>query len=258
MSEPVELSLPPEWRTLDFLSDLHLQASESRTAACFARYLQGSPADAIFILGDLFEVWVGDDAAEPGSFESQCGTWLKEAATRRAIYFLRGNRDFLVGSTFLNACGIHDLPDPAVLTFDGQRYLLSHGDALCLEDTDYLQFRAEVRRPEWQTAFLARPLPERQAMGRAMREASVARQQETSHYADVDAQAACAWLTEARATTLIHGHTHRPGEHALGTNAQGEALRRVVLSDWDLDAPEPRADVLRLDALGLHRVRPDA
>lgn len=249
-----ELTAPPHWRALDFLSDLHLQATEPATLAAFERYLQHTSADGIFILGDLFEVWVGDDAAEPGSFEAHCGDLLREASSRRAVFFIRGNRDFLIGSRFLNACGAQDLPDPTVLSFGGQRWLLSHGDALCLDDTEYQRFRAQVRSAAWQEAFLTRALLERQAMGRAMREASTARQNEMAEYADVDTEAAKACLIAADATTMIHGHTHRPAEHALGTDDQGRPLRRVVLSDWHFDDAKPRADVLQLNAEGLRRL----
>ncbi len=249
-----ELALPPQWQVLEFLSDLHLHATEPATLAALAKYLRSTPADGIFILGDLFEIWMGDDAAEPESFEAHCGQLLKDASARCEVFFLRGNRDFLVGSSFLDACGLRDLPDPTAFTFAGQRWLISHGDELCLNDTDYQRFRAQVRNPAVQRDFLARPLAERQAMGRAMREASTARQQEMASHAEVDTDAARAWLSAAEATTLIHGHTHRPAEHALGTNAQGHPLRRVVLSDWHLDGPAPRADVLRLDANGLRRL----
>ena len=249
-----ELSIPPEWRVLDFLSDLHLQASESSTLEAFSRYLKHTPADGVFILGDLFEVWVGDDAAEADSFEADCGKLLREAAALRPVFFLRGNRDFLVGAGFLNACGVRDLPDPTAFTFAGERWLLSHGDALCLEDEEYQRFRAQVRSADWQQSFLGRPLAERQAMGRAMREASTARQQELAYHTDVDTEAARAWLMNADATTLIHGHTHRPADHALGTDSKGQLLRRIVLSDWHLDGPDPRAEVLRMQASGLSRL----
>lgn len=252
-----ELPVPPHWRALEFLSDLHLQAPEPATLAAFSDYLRTTSADALFILGDLFEAWVGDDAAQPGSFEAHCGTLLQEAATRCEIFFVRGNRDFLVGSAFLNACHVRDLPDPTAFTFAGQRWLISHGDALCLDDTDYQRFRTQVRSTSWQSEFLARPLAERQAVGRAMREASTAHQQEMASHADLDEDATRAWLQAANATILIHGHTHRPAEHSLGVNGSGQPLRRVVLSDWHLDGRSPpRADILRLDASGLHRLAP--
>ncbi|WP_137896739.1 UDP-2,3-diacylglucosamine diphosphatase [Ramlibacter sp. 2FC] len=238
---PAELSAPAGWRTVDFISDLHLQASEPATFAAWRRYLAETPADALFILGDLFEVWVGDDAATPGSFEALGGDCLREASARCTLFFLHGNRDFLLGPAFAAQCRMRLLEDPTVLAFAGQRWLLSHGDALCLDDLDYQRFRAEVRSPNWQQDFLARPLAERQALARQMRARSEARKRSDATYADVDAALARQWLQAANATTLIHGHTHRPADHPLG-----EGLRRIVLSDWDAGAQPPRAQVLRL------------
>lgn len=251
-----ELAAPPSWRTVDFISDLHLHAGDEATFAAWQAYLQGTPADAVFILGDLFEVWVGDDAvgadfrAQPqASFESRCAGVLAEAASRLALFFMHGNRDFLVGQAFMDACRATLLDDPTVLVFAGQRWLLSHGDALCLGDTDYLKFRQLVRGKDWQQAFLARPLAERQAMARDMRRQSQAHQNSGIDYGDVDTAAARQWLQAASARTLIHGHTHKPAEHDLG-----QGLSRLVLSDWDAQASVPRADVLRLAASGLQRI----
>ncbi|MDO5086412.1 MAG: UDP-2,3-diacylglucosamine diphosphatase [Comamonadaceae bacterium] len=246
-----ELAAPAGWQTVDFLADLHLHASEPATFAAWQRYLQATPADALFILGDLFEVWIGDDAATAGSFEARCADVLRAAAARRPVYFMRGNRDFLVGHAFLSHCQVQDLADPTVLVFGGARWLLSHGDALCLDDTAYQQFRQQVRQPAWQQAFLARPLDERAAIARQMRQHSQMRQQGQAPetYADVNEHAARAWLRQARCATLIHGHTHRPADHALG-----DGLARIVLSDWHLDGPAPRAQVLRLTARGHARL----
>ena len=207
-------------------------------------------ADALFILGDLFEVWVGDDAlTEPGSFEAQGCAHLQSAARRLPVYFMHGNRDFLAGSAFLAHCGITGLADPTVLVFDGQRYVLSHGDLLCLDDVDYQRFRAQARSAEWQAQFLAQPLAIRRAQARGIRQESEARKQSGVTYADVDAPAAVAWLQAADAHTLIHGHTHRPADHALAPG-----LRRVVLSDWDAAALPPRVETLRLSRAGLERI----
>ena len=251
-----ELPAPPPWRTVDFISDLHLNADEPATFAAFEQYLQRTPADAVFMLGDLFEVWVGDDAisadflARPGaSFENACARALHQASSRLALFFMPGNRDFLVGHTFMQRCGATLLADPTVLSFAGRRWLLSHGDALCLDDLDYLQFRRLVRSPGWQVDFLARPLAERQALAREMRRHSEVRKHSGADYADVDTGAARQWLQAAGARTLIHGHTHKPAEHALGGG-----LSRVVLSDWDARADTPRADALRLSASGLERI----
>lgn len=253
---PQALLAPDHWRQIDFISDLHLQASEPLTFAAWKRYMQNTPANAVFILGDLFEVWVGDDAlaaaAQP-SFEDACVEVLKAASQRLSLYVLHGNRDFLLGNGFAQASGAVLLDDPCCLSFAGARWLLSHGDALCLEDTDYLQFREQVRHPDWQRAFLAKPLAERQAIARSLRTESEARKQSGADYADVNEAAACAWLEASHATTLVHGHTHKPADHELNCKSAAQAadvpqppLRRLVLSDWDASAHPPRTEVLRL------------
>ncbi|VWX63494.1 UDP-2,3-diacylglucosamine hydrolase [Burkholderiales bacterium 8X] len=257
-----ELIAPPEWRSVDLISDLHLQASDVATFDKWQGYLDTSPADAIFILGDLFEVWVGDDAAHDAAlasrndaagdpdFESICAEVLRRASERRPIYFMHGNRDFLLGADFAGATGMMLLPDPVVLVLQGIRWLLTHGDQLCLDDVDYLRFRAQVRTAEWQSAFLAKPLAERRALGRAMRAESEDRKQTPGRiWADVDAAAARDWLRRADASVLVHGHTHRPGRHDLG-----DGMERIVLSDWDATAHPPRAQVLCLSGAGAQRV----
>jgi len=238
------------WRAIDLLSDVHLDPAMPRTFAAWRQHLLHTPADAVLILGDLFEVWVGDDARHHG-FEATCVATLREAAARRPIAFLPGNRDFLVGPELLAATGLQGLADPTVLEAFGQRWLLSHGDALCLDDVDYLRFRAEVRSPAWQAAFLARPLADRQAHARAMRAASAAHQAHMAPeaLAEVDAGEARRWLKAADAPVLIHGHTHRPARHDLG-----DGLARLVLGDWDLDGPQRRAVILRLGPGGARAI----
>lgn len=243
-----ELVAPAHWRTVDFISDLHLKPDEPQTFGAWAGYMAATRADAVFILGDLFEVWAGDDAASAGSFEARCGEVL--AACHAELAFLRGNRDFLVGTPFLQRHRVRDLIDPTVLAFTGQRFLLSHGDLLCTEDVDYQRFRQQVRSADWQRDFLARPLAERQALARHMRAESQARHAEQAVYAHTDTALARQWLHAADATTLIHGHTHQPADHALGTDGQGRPLAQVVLSDWHIDARTHRAEVLRLQPSG--------
>ena len=245
-----ELVAPSHWRTVDFLSDLHLQASEPDTLAAWHHYLQTTPADALFILGDLFEVWVGDDALDdPGSFESQACALLLAASRQRALFFLHGNRDFLIGPGFAQRTGATLLHDPTVLVWQGQRLLLSHGDALCLDDVDYQRFRLQARSTAWQQQFLAQPLATRRVQARGIRQESEAKKQSGASYADVDGSAAVAWLHAASAHTLIHGHTHRPAQHVLAPG-----LQRVVLSDWDAAALPPRLETLRLSSAGLERL----
>ncbi|KAF1047098.1 UDP-2,3-diacylglucosamine diphosphatase [Xylophilus sp.] len=244
-----ELVAPPHWRAVDFIADLHLQESEPLTVAAWRDYLFRTPADAVFILGDLFEVWIGDDAAVSGSFEDACGQTLREASQRLSLYFIAGNRDFLLGEAFLARAGMAALADPTVLAFAGRRVLLSHGDALCLDDHDYMRFRAQVRSPAWQAQVLARPLAERRLLARGIRSESASRKQAEAAYADADPALTRQWMQQAGATTLVHGHTHRPADHALP-----DGTERRVLSDWDLAALPPRAEALRLDAAGFRRI----
>ncbi len=255
-----EINAPDSWRTVDFISDLHLSAAEPETLTVLQRYLESTPANALFILGDLFDVWVGDDAVDAAKdrsgLEHRCAHLLTGAAERMRIFFMHGNRDFLVGPDMMTRSGTTLLADPTVLSFGdapGERWVLSHGDALCLDDHNYLAFREQVRSPDWQQQFLAQPLAERQDIARTLRrhsqQAQAERREAGQDFSDVDAGAACQWLDAARAEVLIHGHTHRPAFHDLG-----QGFSRVVLSDWDAGAQEPRAEVLRLSRGGLQRI----
>jgi UDP-2,3-diacylglucosamine hydrolase len=253
LPDAATLVAPGAWRAIDFISDLHLTEATPRTFAAWADYLRRSTADTIVILGDLFEVWVGDDARHEG-FEARCVEVLAEASARRPMAFMAGNRDFLVGADLLEACGLQRLEDPTVVEAFGTRVLLSHGDAMCIADVPYQQFRRVVRSPDWQRGFLVKPLAERRALGRAMRSESERQKAEVPADVDVDIETALAAMAAAAAPTLVHGHTHRPGDEAL---APGR-LRRV-LSDWDLDdGDHPRAEVLRWEAAGFTRLAPEA
>jgi UDP-2,3-diacylglucosamine hydrolase len=240
-----ELHAPAHWRVVDFISDLHLQVGDPLTLQAWERYMAQTRADAVFILGDLFEVWVGDDGQqaqdEDARFERHCIEVLLSASGRCAVHFMHGNRDFLLGPASARAGGFTLLDDPTVLVLGEQRWLLTHGDALCLDDAEYLQFRAQVRTPAWQQAFLTKPLAERRAIARGLRQQSEDRKKSGKSYADVDAAMTRDWLRTASADTMIHGHTHQPADHDLG---QGRL--RHVLSDWDAAARPPRAEVLRL------------
>ena len=247
------LNAPDSWRVIDLISDLHLQAGEPLTFHAWQDYMACTPADAVFILGDLFEVWIGDDVltqpsagsapamAPATAFESQCASTLRKTRQRCPVFFMHGNRDFLFGQAAAKYCGLTVLDDPTTLRFAGQTWLLSHGDALCLADTDYQAFRQTVRGADWQRSFLAKPLAERRALAQAMRTQSLAHQQTQTVYADADTDLSLQWLKAAGAGTLIHGHTHRPADHSLGADHT-----RIVLSDWDAAASPARDQVLRL------------
>lgn len=243
------MDAPALWQRIELLSDLHLSESTPRTTAAFLAYLRDSTADAILLLGDVLEVWVGDDVLGQDGFERSLFDAIAAAAGHRWIGLMHGNRDFMVGPDALASAGLHALSDPLCLRAWGHSWLLTHGDALCIGDTDYQAFRRQVRSPQWQAGMLALPLAQRLETGRRMREASEARKR--SHtpesYADIDLATSLAWLQHAGTQQLIHGHTHRPGSEPWGP---GE---RHVLSDWDLDGDVPRADMLVLTPAGLSR-----
>ena len=271
MTPAPEVIAPASWRAVDFISDLHLHDADPATFAAWQLYLRTTPADAVFMLGDVFDVWVGDDALgaaasavgpSPNSgFETRYAEVLRQASQRTALYFMHGNRDFLVGApvetaaglapTLMAVGGLRLLADPTVLLFAARRWLLSHGDALCLADTDYQAFRAKVRSVAWQREFLAQSLPCRREIAAELRAQSqsqhAARERASLPWTDIDPVAARSALAAAGSNILIHGHTHRPASHALG-----DGFERLVLSDWDLSAQArpARGDVLRLSRDG--------
>jgi UDP-2,3-diacylglucosamine hydrolase len=254
------LHAPAAWRSVDFISDLHLQESEPTNFLAWRRYMQSTPAQAVFILGDLFEVWVGDDGVPPHTqsntvarhedlpFEERCRRVLHQCAKEKALYFICGNRDFLVGEAFLKTCGMQALPDPTVLTFGKVQYLLSHGDALCLADTEYQAFRSQVRSSAWQTDFLARPLAQRLQLARSMRAQSEARKRQGGPWVDLDPAETERWMQASGAQHMVHGHTHEGVDHPFANAQSNQANQstRHVLCDWHADASPPRAQVLRI------------
>jgi UDP-2,3-diacylglucosamine hydrolase len=251
---PPSLEAPANWRAIDLLSDLHLAENTPEVFEAWAAHLCNTDADAVFILGDLFEVWIGDDMAERG-FEARCVEVLAAASARRVVGFMPGNRDFLVGDAMLEQSGVVRLADPTVVVAFDTRVMLSHGDALCIDDVGYQRYRSIVRRPFVQQAFGMLPLATRSAIGRALRRRSARRPPGApGRLVDVDRDAALAWLRDGGATTLVHGHTHAPATHALSSDAI-----RHVLSDWELDgSSSPRAEVLRWSATGFARIAPVA
>lgn len=238
------VSAAGHWRRVDFISDLHLEAGATATFEAWRDYMASTCCNALFILGDLFEVWVGDDLLDDpaeAAFPIACANVLRATAQRMPVYFMAGNRDFLVGSRLLEATGIQGLSDPCTLTLGPEKWVLSHGDALCLDDTAYQSFRRWVRTPEWQTAFLNKPLHQRLEEARSLRTASEARKKSEMVWADASPQAAAELLERNGASRLVHGHTHQPGDHPL----ENTVTHRSVLSDWDASATPSRLQVLR-------------
>ncbi len=216
-----------------FISDLHLAVDRPQGTETLLSFLAGAArqAEQLFILGDLFEYWIGDEAlAEP--MPSQVAAALRElAADGTAVSFMHGNRDFLIGEQFAQAAGLRLLPDPFPLSLYGTPTLLMHGDTLCTDDTEYMEFRKVVRNPAWQAEFLAKPLAERIKLAQAARtESEHAKQVKSMEIMDVSTDAVEAVLRDHRYPRLIHGHTHRPATHHHLVD--GHRCERIVLSDW--------------------------
>jgi len=247
VAAPIEVQAPA-W----FISDLHLTAGMPRTLAAFRRVLERAARDAraLFILGDFFEFWVGDEETET-PFAAEVATALRRLSDSGVpVYLMHGNRDFLIGRRFAAAAGATLVPDPSVIACAGQRVVLSHGDMLCTDDQRYMRFRRWTRKGWVQRLFLMLPLAARLAVARRLRadsEAGRARQRDDATpptYGDAAPDAVNALLASSAAGTLVHGHTHRPARHEHGNGV------RWVLTDWDLDGRHPRAAVLQLDHSG--------
>jgi UDP-2,3-diacylglucosamine hydrolase len=232
-----------------FISDLHLQESHPRTLEAFFRFLSehASRAEALYLLGDIFEYWAGDDDLD-SSFHQQIIKALRALSDQGvAVYWMAGNRDFLVGQDFAQAAGLTLLTDPHVANFNGQSVVLVHGDAQCTNDHKYMAFRAQVRDPAWQRQFLAMPLEQRKAIIAGLREGSRQAHGEKSYeIMDVTADAVRALHEASGAGVIIHGHTHRPALHQDAATGR----RRYVLPDWELDAEPWRGGWIAIDEHG--------
>lgn len=233
-----------------FISDLHLDAERPQITELFGHFIRSEArgADALYILGDLFEAWVGDDdPSDTGAFVASELRALDDSGV--PVHFIRGNRDFLLGEAFAQRAGARILPDPAVVVLYGKPTLLMHGDLLCTDDVAYQQFRAQTRNPQWQAQFLSQPLVARIAFAQQARAASKAHQSGLKDKGTMetitDVAPATVESTFSRygIDTMIHGHTHRPAVHEL--DVDGHACTRIVLGDW-----YDQGSVLRLDARG--------
>ena len=235
-------------RTL-FIADLHLCQEEPAITAGFLRFLarEAPRCDALYILGDLFEAWIGDD--DPNPLHQQIASALR--ALPVPVYFIHGNRDFLIGRRFARASGMTLLPEEQVLTLYGHRLLIMHGDTLCTDDAGYLRFRAKVHNPWIQRLFLALPLWIRKRIAARMRaDSKQANQHKSRTIMDVNQDAVAAAMLRQQVPLLIHGHTHRPAIHTL--NLQGETAQRAVLGAW-----HSRGSMIQLDASGIQLIHFD-
>lgn len=230
-----------------FVSDVHLQAAHPATSRAFLDFLaqRASTANALYILGDLFEYWAGDDDLEDPFHHTIVQALRRVSDAGTALYWIAGNRDFLVGHGFAQATGATLLSEPFVLELAGRRIVILHGDAECTADIAYMEFRTQVRDPQWQAQFLALPVSQRKAIVAGLREKSRAHQGEQSdHIMDVTAQAIAQVFAATRTSLMIHGHTHRPALHTVG------ATRRYVLPDWECDEAPLRGGWIALQADG--------
>jgi UDP-2,3-diacylglucosamine hydrolase len=215
-----------------FISDLHLCEQRPAPAWRFLRFLEQDACDAgtLYILGDLFEAWLGDD--DRSDFHREITQALHVCVSQGTpIFMLHGNRDFLIGTEFERQTGCQLLPDPSVIDLDGMPALIMHGDTLCTDDLEYQEFRVTVRDPQWQQKFLAQPLSQRREIARHLRDESQMRTREKpEQIMDVNQQTVEHVMRDHHVKLLIHGHTHRPAMHDF--TLDGEPVRRIVLGDW--------------------------
>jgi UDP-2,3-diacylglucosamine hydrolase len=228
-----------------FVSDLHLASDRPMITRLFMDFLAdtATEADALYILGDLFEAWIGDDDDDPlgRQVAAALGALVDKGV---GVGFIHGNRDFLVGEQFATSSGVTLLPESQVIDLYGMSTLIMHGDTLCIDDTSYQALRAQVRTPAWQARMLALPLAQRRELARRYRlDSQQALREKAEDITDVNPQAVIAALRQHGVRRLIHGHTHRPAIHELNVN--GAPANRIVLGDW-YDA----GSVLRCDESG--------
>jgi UDP-2,3-diacylglucosamine hydrolase len=230
-----------------FISDLHLSESHPRTAVQFLRFVRevAPRAEALYILGDLFEYWAGDDDLDTPFHRQICDALASLATNGPGIFIMHGNRDFLMDKGLAAACQATQLNDPTLIDLYGTPTLLSHGDALCTDDAAYQQFRTLVRSQDWRVTFLGHPLAQRKAQIEQLRQQSESSKQKKSmEIMDANEEAVKNLLRRYDYPRLIHGHTHRPAKHLH--HVDGHTCERWVLGDWDT-----RANALRVDREGV-------
>lgn len=229
------------------ISDIHLCASQSHTNKLFTHFVQqiAPKAEALFILGDLFEYWAGDDDLHDPYHNSIAEMLLVLSKSGSAIYLMHGNRDFLMAEELAASFHATLLPDPTLIDLYGTTTLLSHGDALCTDDVQYQQFRHQVRSESWKKQFVERPLPDRKRHIEELRRMSVeSKADKQASIMDVNDESVAALLREYNYPRLIHGHTHRPARHLH--HVDGHNCERWVLGDW-----YEKSNALRCDVAGI-------
>lgn len=242
-----------------FASDLHLTAAMPKTAEKFFHFLRNEAVQSkqLYLLGDIFEYWAGDDDIDEPFNRSVIDALSATHAQGVELFWLAGNRDFLAGENFANACGASLLTEPYVANIAGLEILLIHGDAQCTDDATYMAFRNQVRNADWQQSFLSQPLAQRKAIIEQMRAGSRnAQLTKAMEIMDVNAGAINALFNQHAVQIMIHGHTHRPAKHIAKTDA-GEQIR-YVLPDWDYDSDKHRGGWIAIDdAARISLIEPD-
>ena len=255
----------PQHSSALLISDIHLTPSMPLTAQCFFDFCekQAPKAEAVFILGDLFEYWVGDDTSASSPFQQEVMRALATLSAKTKTYYVHGNRDFLIGSSFIKKTGMTLLADPSLIDVGGEKYVVCHGDSLCTADVGYQIFRNLVRKPWVQKLFLKMPLAWRRSIANRLRNNSRTQYQRAENKSsavnhvrsNVTLEACAELMKNWSLDKLIHGHTHLPAHHH--EQSGGQTWQRWVLSDWDLDHPQsaaPRASALSINGQGVQSV----
>ena len=230
-----------------FVSDIHLNPGLPRTTSAFLHFLKkyGSQTEQLYLLGDLFEYWVGDDNISETYNHTIVEALHDLTSAGVKLFWIAGNRDFLIGSEFAKATGAELLSDPSIVEISGKKIALCHGDEQCTDDTSYMQFRSQVRNSSWQTNFLALPLAQRNTIVQGMRESSKMQQsQKDMAIMDVNPDAIEKLFASTHCNYMIHGHTHRPSLHV------NDGKYRYVLPDWDCEGASLRGGWISINAHG--------
>jgi UDP-2,3-diacylglucosamine hydrolase len=220
-------------KIIHLISDLHLSEDQPHLLALFEHYMQNiaPKSQQLYVLGDFFEIWVGDDFSSP-LIDKVIALFQQYSANHGELFIMHGNRDFLIGQDFANECGAELIEEPYKLIWQDKKITLMHGDILCTDDTAYQEFRTMVRTPQWQQQFLAASIEQRLEIAGGIKQKSKdAQKEKQAEIMDVNSEAVIKCIDDNQCDWLIHGHTHREGQHQI-TLANGTSPTRIVLSDW--------------------------